>query len=140
LGFRQQTAGEADMDDAPLSETEQRLVKWDDPDDHGEVGDLMHRHFTQVAARFDDWTDVSHEGRRVWELMFGEAIEDWSAIDAILSGVAAAAYHLAVTQVSQKLGVSNLAVLRGLESETEGDAEQFVRDCKSHSLKDAHKS
>jgi hypothetical protein len=114
-----------------LTDIEQRILKWDDPDDTSDTCDLIHRHFEDSAAKFSDWYDVSGEGRRLYGLMFKEQVEDSSPLDGLLAGIAAAAYCLAVSQVARQLGVDEHAVHCALETDRLGDADSFVAECRA---------
>jgi hypothetical protein len=118
------------MTDSSLTETEKQILKWDDPKDTSDTCDLIHRHFEECESKFTNWTEIAIEGARLYGLMFEEKVEDWSPVDGVLSGIAAAAYNLAIAKVAKQLGVTKLAVERALETERPGDADGFVRECK----------
>ena len=113
-----------------LTELEGRLAGWDTNDD--ETSDTIHKHFTVMEKQFEDWGDIADEGRRLWSLMFAETIESESAIGSVICGVAASGYALAVRHVAEKLGVSPVSVMVGLESKGNADAQSFVSDCLAH--------
>lgn len=74
------------------------------------VGDDLHCYFSNYKER--DWLEISEEARRVYGLMFGD-IEKWSAIDGLLSAVAAAAAEGAFAAMSDALGVENVSHFLG---------------------------
>lgn len=96
-----------------------------------DVGDSVHRHFTELAASFDDYLDVANEGRRLWNVMLDDGIEAWSPEDSLISGVAAAAYHLAISEVATKLGVSAMALQCAMESQKEPGVDGFFAECQA---------
>lgn len=116
-----------------LTKLEQAIMRWNDDADDGDTGDLIHRHFEKRAARFRDWYGVGEEGRRILGMMIAVDIERESPIDCVLSGVAGAAYYLAIDHVAKKLGVSSSAVQDALESASDGDSEAFVSHCVAES-------
>jgi hypothetical protein len=118
------------VDNSNLTETEKRILKWDDPNDDSDTCDLIHKHFTESAAKFPEWGDVSDEGVRLYGLMFGENIEDFSPLYGLFAGVAAAAYYLAVSEVARQLGVTEFAVQCALETDRVSDSDAFVKECK----------
>ena len=83
------------------AETEKNLIDWAN-EDRDPVDDC-HRHFRDFGAW--DWTEVAFEGRRVWGLMFDNEIEEFSAMDAVIGGVAAQASYGAFCAVAAALGV-----------------------------------
>jgi hypothetical protein len=118
------------MNDPSLTETEKRILKWDDPEDTSDTCDLIHKHFQEHEGAFIDWTEVANEGVRLYGLMFEEDVEASSPVDGVFSGVAAAAYCLAIAKVAKQLGVTEFAVHCALETERSDDADGFVRECK----------
>jgi len=118
------------MTDPSLTETEKKLLKWNDPGDTSDTCDLIPKHFTETQVAFSDWPDAANEGVRLYGLMFQEHIEPFSPLDGLFSGVAAAAYCLAIQQVAEQLGVTEFAVRCALETDRRNDADGFVRECK----------
>lgn len=110
-----------------LTEFEQRLAGWETNDD--DTHDTVHLHFDALGKSFFHWGDVADEGRRLFAIMFNELIEEHSASEAILLGVAAAAYSLAIDKVASAMCVSPGSVEIALEAETPQGAEAFARDC-----------
>jgi len=96
-----------------------------------DIEDNIHRHFSELAASFDDWLDVANEGRRLWNVMFNEKFDDWSPEDSLISGVAAAAYSLAISEVATRLGVSAFALECAIESQEEPGVVGFLAECQA---------
>ena len=121
-----------------LSKAEMAISLWMDDYDSCDIDDAIHEHFEnwikkkkRNTRRVLEWPDVSHEARRVYELLFHEKCGEFSPMTAMLCGVAAAADDLAIHNVAQHLGVSQSAV-RGVAYETkgDGDADFFLLECK----------
>jgi hypothetical protein len=97
-----------------------------------EVEDDVHRHFQELSANLDDWCAVAEEGRRLLGVMLKQKIEDWSAGDVIISGVAAAAYELAISDVARELEVSAFALKCGIEGHEESGVAGFLAECQKY--------
>lgn len=83
------------------ADSEKVLLDWESDD--RDPGDDLHRHFEDYGRW--DWCDISDEGRRVWNLMFNDEIEEWSPQDGVFSAIAAQASHGAFAAVAAALGV-----------------------------------
>lgn len=57
-----------------------------------DTGNELHEHFEHSFGRWD-WCEISNEGARVWDAMFGEPMEWDSPSHNVLSAVAAQAQH-----------------------------------------------
>lgn len=110
-----------------LSQFEDRLADWENLEN--DTDDQVHCHFEAVEKSFVDCWGVALEGRRLWYLMFDQRIETDSAMAAVLDGIAASAYALAIRDVAKKLGVSELAVRVGIESSQDGCGSAFALNC-----------
>ncbi len=117
------------MNQNNMSETERRILKWDDPDDGSDTCDLIHKHFTECSGKFETWSDVADEGLRLWNMMFSDNIEEGSPTDGVLTGIAAAGYELAIAHVASQLGVSGYAVECALEHSNVGNPSAFLGEC-----------
>ena len=117
-----------------LTKLEQAIMRWNDSADNGDTEDLIHRHFEKRAASFREWPNVGDEGRRILSMMVQVDTERGSPIDCVLSGVAGAAYYLAINHVAKKLGVRSSSVHDALESASDGNAESFVSHCIARSV------
>ena len=111
---------------------EETLADHESAESDIDVLDAAHSHFTELAASFDDWCDVSSEGERLWGVMFGETLDKFSAEGSIISGVAAAAYELAIEEVARKLEVSAFALKCGLEGQEEPGVAGFLAECRKY--------
>lgn len=118
------------MDNTPRTEHEADILRWEQDD--VDEADKLHCHFTTLerSGQLEDCWDVAEEGRRLWNLMFADHIEDDSASDSVFEAVAASAYGLALRHVARQLGVSCFAVQCALEHQGPPDAERFVVECK----------
>jgi hypothetical protein len=131
-------SGAIPMANAPRTEHEPFIARWQDDD--VDEADELHAHFTALeeAGEFVAWFDVASESRRLWKVMFNEDIEEHSAVDSILNAVAASGYGVAVRHVAQRLGVSTRDVMRALDiDDSKPDAaitaqpEKFFAECKA---------
>jgi len=86
------------------SALEQEIANWDRED--VDLGDAVHKHFEELASQMHDWIDVAAEGRRLWDVAFKEPVEEFSPIDDMLNGVAAAAWDVAVSRIASQLNIS----------------------------------
>ena len=112
-----------------LTEFEQSLATWDTNDD--DTCDKAHAHFTAMEHLFSSWYDVSDEGRRLFLRMFDENVESHSPKDAVLAGIAAAAYELAIAHVADCIGVQAASVREAIETCETADAAKFINACAS---------
>jgi hypothetical protein len=112
-----------------LTDTEKRIMQWADEANDSDTCNDIHVHFDELAEKFDDWPAVADEGVRLWNMMFKDDVEQFSAIDGVIAGVAGAAYDLAIRQVAKQLGVSRLALMAAMERESDGDSTAFVAEC-----------
>jgi hypothetical protein len=120
-----------------LSKAEMAISVWMD-DYECDIQNTIHVHFEdwekkkkRNTRRLLDWTDVSQEAQRVYELLFHEKCGEYSPMTALLDGVAASAYCLAMENVAQHLGVSGKAVKSlAYENKGDGDADFFLLECK----------
>jgi hypothetical protein len=117
------------MEQPEMSDTEKRILQWADENNDSDTCNDIHVHFDELAEKFDDWPAVAHEGLRLWNIMFKDDVEQFSAIDGVIAGVAGAAYDLAIRQVAKQLGVSRRALMCALEREGDGDSTAFVAEC-----------
>lgn len=73
-----------------------------------DVADDIHRHFE--ATKLRDWCEVADEARRIHNLMFVEAgeefVEDGSPLDGVWTGAAAQAAHGVWATVADALGLN----------------------------------
>jgi hypothetical protein len=67
------------------------------------VDDDFHRHFENLALA--EWLDVRDEGRRLLGAVLDTPIEKDSALDQVISSVAAAGYTGAMIGVARALGI-----------------------------------
>jgi len=112
-----------------LTQFEESLANWDRNDD--DTCDKAHAHFTALEHLFGSWYDVSDEGRRLFLLMFDEHVESGSPKDAVLAGIAAAAYELAIARVANCIGVDAASVREAIETCGAADAAKFINACAS---------
>lgn len=112
------------------TEHEPIILRWEDVD--VDEADELHLHFTALeeSGQLTDWIDVTDEGRRLWNMMFDDQVEEGSAIDSVLAAVAASGYELALRHIAKQLGVSLHAVKCALERSGKPDAERFVAKCR----------
>lgn len=92
-------------------ETEDRLKSWNAEDAF--PLDDMHVHMRDFGRWY--WEDAATEGRRIYNLMFNENVENDSPVDAVFQGVAAQAAHGVFAAVAAALGVSPEAVKMAME-------------------------
>ena len=79
----------------------------------------------------NEWTDVTDEAQRVYKLLFHEKCGEYSPMTALLDGVAASAYNIAIENVAKSLGFSCSAVsCAAEESGIKGDPEFFLLEIK----------
>ena len=97
------------------SALEQEIANWDRED--VDLGDAVHKHFKELASQMHDWIDVAAEGRRLWDVAFQEPMEEYSAIDDMLNGVAAAAWHAAIGRIASELNIPAVSLLEKLMNE-----------------------
>lgn len=107
------------MEDEGRELTDEELQNWQLIQRTGDIGDSLHRHFIAKRGRLMEWTDVSCEGRRVWNIMFSEEVEELSPIDDVLSAIAAASWHAAFRLVAQALGQDEEVVAASVEEMAE---------------------
>ena len=83
--------------------TNEELAGWNEPEsDFWE--DSLHVHFEEFGRW--DWGEIAQEGTRIYSVMFGEKVEEFSSIDNIISAVAAHANHSAYMAMAAALGVN----------------------------------
>jgi hypothetical protein len=70
------------------------------------VSEDMHEHFENLETR--SWTEIAHEGLRVYNIVLGEEAEDFSPIDDILTGIAIGAYRAAFRSVAAALAITDV--------------------------------
>ena len=83
--------------------TENALINWES--DANDTGDDMHRHFQDVG--YWHWGDISDEGRRIYNLMFSENVEDSSPHSAVFDGIAAQSAHGVYAAFAAALGLDS---------------------------------
>lgn len=111
----------------PKTPVEKRLLEWDS--DQNYTPDDIHRHFESLAERLNEWPAVAREGLRIWNMMFNDSVEEDSAVDAVLAGIAAAADECALRQVASRIGVSVYAVRLAIETVHANDPQRFFDEC-----------
>ena len=120
-----------------LSKAEMDISVWMD-DYECDIQNTIHVHFEdwekkkkRNTRRDLHWTDVLRESQRVYELLFHEKCGDYSLMEALLGGVAASAYNIAIQNVAKSLGFSCSAVACATqESGIKGDPELFLLEIK----------
>lgn len=117
---------------------EQLLAAWGSNDI--EIENEVHLYFTSVARELDDWPAVAEKARHVFNVMFKDEVEDGSAVDAVLAGIAAAADECAMRQVALRLGVSVYAVRIALETTPANQPHLFVSECEKAEKKALEKT
>lgn len=117
------------MEKREMSDTEKRILQWARENNDSDTCNDIHVHFNELAEKFDEWPAVAAEGLRLWNMMFEDDVEEFSAIDGVIAGVSAAAYDLAIRQVAKQLGVSRRALMCALERKNDGDSTAFVAEC-----------
>lgn len=117
------------MEQTPRTEHEAYILRWQQQD--VDEADRLHAHFSTLekSGHLKDCWDVADEGRRIWNLMFSDNIEERSAADSVFASIAASAYDLALRHVARRLGVSAFAVRCALDDEGKPDAERFLAEC-----------
>ncbi len=68
-----------------LASLKKEVKNWAD-EEADDTNNLMHRYFEATQLRH--WCDVADEARHVYKLMFAEELEEYSPLDALISGVA----------------------------------------------------
>jgi len=114
------------------SSYEDALAAHDSFDRGDKLEDAVHRHFEELSPAFDDWCSVAEEGRRLWSVMFNEPLEPYSPIDCVISGATGAGYSLAISQVAKRLGISEIALECGIESQDEPGVAGFLSECQKY--------
>lgn len=120
-----------------LSKAEMAISVWMD-DYECDIQNTIHVHFGEwekkkkrSTRRVLEWMDVSSESQRVYELLFHEKCGEFSPMMALLDGVAASAYNIAIENVAKSLGFSCSAVsCAAEESGIKGDPEFFLLEIK----------
>ena len=82
--------------------TDNELKTWNRED--LDISNALHIHFEKWGRW--DWCDIAEEARRVNNLMFGEAVDEGSALDAITTAAVAHANHTAYEAMAAALGVN----------------------------------
>lgn len=85
-----------------LEDLREELKRWD-ADDADDTNNLLHRYFE--ATQLSDWFSIGDEACVVYELMFGEKLEEYSPISAMFDGVAAQAADGVWRAVADGLGL-----------------------------------
>ena len=116
-----------------LSKTEKAISLWMDDFDSCDIQNTIHVHFGEWEKKQkpNEWTDVTDEAQRVYKLLFHEKCGEYSPMTALLDGVAASAYNIAIENVAKSLGFSCSAVsCAAEESGIKGDPEFFLLEIK----------
>ena len=69
-----------------LASLKEEVKNWAD-EKADDTNNLMHRYFE--AAQLRHWCEIANEAQHVYELMFNQELEEYSPLDALISGVAA---------------------------------------------------
>lgn len=114
--------------------TERKLKQWESAESDDDVQEDLFTHFEQ--ARLSRWTDVAHEGVRVWNFMFPDKIHEDIPKGGVIFAVAAQAENCAYEAIGKALGVQSKAVLLAASWWAETDAppvspHEFYERCKA---------
>jgi hypothetical protein len=88
------------------------IENWETTDE--DVGDAIHKHFTEKEPTFEDWIDVYTEGMSIWRLALGEQLDEFDIQADILAGVAASAWNLALERVVKALNLPDTGEIKEL--------------------------
>jgi hypothetical protein len=114
-----------------VADIEKRLRNWAGDDSQDDC-DLLHGLFRMREQNFSEWMEVADEGRRVWNLMFSDDVEESSPVDGVFGAIAASAYNLALSKVANEMGLSVRAVESALDPcfcEFHYKSKSFVEIC-----------
>jgi hypothetical protein len=85
-----------------MTQLEKNLLDWENED--RDIFDDLFTYFEKEFGRHDCW-DIADEGRRLWNLMFDECIEQQSVKDGLFKAITAHAEDCAFANVADVLGV-----------------------------------
>jgi hypothetical protein len=95
-----------------LADLKEELKNWE-AEDSDDVNNLLHRYFE--STQLLDWCEIADEARVAYELMFDEVCEEYSPLDALVSGAAAQAAHGVWKAVADALGLNRHVLESTLE-------------------------
>jgi hypothetical protein len=95
-----------------LADLKEELKNWE-AEDSDDVNNLLHRYFE--STQLLEWCDIADEARVAYELMFDEVCEEYSPLDALITGAAAQSANGVWQAVANALGLNRHVLESTLE-------------------------